>query len=277
MVVFPNCKINIGLRIVRKRPDGYHDLDTVFHPIDLYDVLEVIENRGDAQKEINYSSSGLQLDDRENNLCTRAYQLLKKDFPDLPGVQMHLHKAIPIGAGLGGGSADAAFTLKLLNEKFNLQLSTDRLLDYALQLGSDCPFFIINKTCHATGRGEKLEPVNINLSGYKIIVVNPGIHINTGLAFAGIVPAPAAKTISEVIQQPPASWRNELFNDFEATIFPRYADIAEIKNKLYDQGAIYASMSGTGSTVYGIFEKTAAVHNSFPAHYFYKDLSGQPH
>ncbi len=277
MVVFPNCKINIGLQIVRKRADGYHDLDTVFHPIELYDVLEVIESRGDTLKEIDYSSSGFQLDDRENNLCARAYQLLKKDFPALPGVQMHLHKAIPIGAGLGGGSADAAFTLKLLNEKFNLQLNAERLRDYALQLGSDCPFFIINQTCHATGRGEKLEPVNINLSGYKIIVVNPGIHINTALAFAGVAPSPAAKATSKVIQQPLATWRNELFNDFEATIFPRYADIAEIKNKLYEQGAIYASMSGTGSTVYGIFEKATSVHNSFPAHYFYKDLSGQLH
>ena len=232
MIVFPNCKINLGLRILRKRADGYHDLETVFYPLPLYDVLEVIQDAeygmrdaGNNQKEsfLQFSNSGFLITGNpDDNLCFKAYNLLKKDFPQLAGIQMHLHKAIPAGAGLGGGSADAAFTLRLLNEKFNLDLSTDQLISYALQLGSDCPFFIINTSCVATGRGEILEPISIDLSSYKFIIVNPSIHISTANAFSGITPALPTKSVKEIIQQPIETWTNELINDFEKTVFSQH-------------------------------------------------------
>ena len=289
MIVFPNCKINLGLRILRKRADGYHDLQTVFYPLPLYDVLEVIRDTGygmrdtgyrmrDAgnnQKEsfLQFSNSGFSIDGNpDDNLCIKAYNLLKKKFPQLAGIQMHLHKAIPAGAGLGGGSADATFTLRLLNEKLNLDLSTDQLMSYALQLGSDCPFFIINKPCFATGRGEILEPTTIDLSSYKFIIVNPGIHISTANAFSGITPALPAKSVKEIIQQPIGTWKNELVNDFEKTVFNQHPEIGAVKKDLYDGGALYASMSGTGSTVYGIFEKANEMKFNFPSNYFIKGL-----
>ena len=184
MIVFPNCKINLGLHILGKREDGFHNLETVFYPLLFRDALELIPATNNTT-EIEFTGSGLAVDGNvSDNLCVKAYYLLKKNFPQLPLVKIHLHKAIPMGAGLGGGSADAAFMLKLLNEKFNLNISTPQLLNYALELGSDCPFFIINKPCIATGRGEILEEIEVDLSAYKIVLINPGIHINTGWAFS---------------------------------------------------------------------------------------------
>ena len=275
MVVFPNSKINLGLRIVSKRVDGYHDLDTVFYPLPFYDALEVIRNDGEseaANPEIIFNITGLQIGETTNNLCLRAYQLLKSDFSNLPPVHMHLHKAIPIGAGLGGGSADAAFSLTLLNDKFQLGLTTGQLLQYALKLGSDCPFFIINKPCHATGRGEVLQPVDLDLSSYKFVLINPGIHISTGKAFAGASPAIPVRSTREIISQPVHTWKDQLKNDFEKTIFPAFPEIEKIKNSLYEHGALYASMSGTGSSVYGIFDRNRAVNIDAPSHYFYKEI-----
>lgn len=269
MVVFPNSKINLGLRIVSKRDDGYHDLDTVFYPLPICDALEVIAN-GDQHN--NFTISGLSIEAATDNLCLRAFQLLKKDFPDLPPVNMHLHKAIPVGAGLGGGSADAAFSLTLLNDKFQLGLTTDQLLQYALKLGSDCPFFIINKPCHATGRGELMQPVDMDLSSYKFVLINPGIHISTGKAFAGAAPAIPVRSTREIISQPVHTWKDQLKNDFEKTIFPAFPEIEKIKNSLYEHGALYASMSGTGSSVYGIFDRNRVLNIDAPSHYFYKEI-----
>lgn len=273
MIVFPNCKINLGLNIVSKRNDGYHNLETIFYPLPFYDVLEVIKS-GNENEQTTFSTSGLNIDgNKENNLCVKAYELLKKNHPSLPAAIIHLHKAIPTGAGLGGGSADAAFTLKLVNDKFNLGLSTGQLINYSLQLGSDCPFFILNKPCFARGRGEILEEIPLNLAAYKVIIINPGIHINTARAFAGITPAPPAKSVKEIIQQPVETWKGELINDFEKNIFIQYPEIASIKNKLYENGAIYASMSGSGSTVYGIFKKNDLIDLHLPSHYFIKELN----
>ena len=186
MIVFPNCKINLGLNVLGKRPDGYHNIETVFYPLPFYDVLEVIQSSNNQQP-VELFLSGNKIEGKtENNLCVKAYHLLKKDFPQLPPVKIYLHKVIPAGAGLGGGSADGAFTLILLNDKFHLQLSQQQLLNYALQLGSDCPFFIINKPCFAQQRGEILEPIQLNLSAYKLIIINPGIHVNTGWAFTQV-------------------------------------------------------------------------------------------
>jgi 4-diphosphocytidyl-2-C-methyl-D-erythritol kinase len=267
LVVFPNCKINLGLHILRKREDGYHDIETVFYPLPFHDALEVIENENEL-----FSTTGLPVGINPNdNLCLKAYTLLKNDFASIPQVQMHLHKGIPAGAGLGGGSADAAFTIKLLNNKFDLQLSIDQMMHYALRLGSDCPFFIINKPCFATGRGEILQEVNLDLSNYKIIIVNPAIHIKTANAFSEIRPKVPPVSLKEIIQKPVNNWKQELKNDFEEIIFKRYPAIDAIKTNLYEAGAIYCAMSGSGSTVYGLFEKDLVPKLSFPD-YFVKEL-----
>jgi 4-diphosphocytidyl-2-C-methyl-D-erythritol kinase len=256
VVSFPNCKINLGLHILGKREDGFHNLETVFYPIAFKDALELIPSPN-STTDIEFTGTGLAVDGNTiDNLCVKAYHLLKKDFPQLPAVKIHLHKAIPMGAGLGGGSADASFMLNMLNEKFHLKLSTPKLLNYALQLGSDCPFFIINKPCFATGRGEMLEEIKIDLSAYKIVLINPGIHVNTGWAFSHITPALSKKSIKEIVQQPIETWKAELKNDFETAVFTVHPQVKEIKESLYLQGAIYAAMSGSGSTVFGIFDKS---------------------
>jgi len=275
VIVFPNCKINLGLNIIRKRTDGFHDLESVFYPINLTDALEVISPVNLAEP-VEFSTSGLEIEGEPGtNLCQRAVALLKNFFPKIPPIQMHLHKGIPIGAGLGGGSSDAAFTLTLLNRKFGLGITTESLLDFALQLGSDCPFFIINKPCFASGRGEFLESVNIDLSAYKILIVNPAIHTSTAEVFSMVKHMHPSKSIRQIIQQPPASWKNELKNDFEEAVFRAHPEISHVKVELYRAGALYASMTGTGSSVYGIFEKSDAARFSFPSNYFVKELFGQ--
>ena len=269
MIVFPNCKINLGLRILRKRSDGFHDLETVFYPLQLRDALEIVS----VEKKTQYTNTGMLIEGKkDDNLCIKAYQLLKNDFPQLPDLQIHLHKAIPVGAGLGGGSSDGAFTLKLLNKKFNLGLSVDQLLDYALRLGSDCPFFIVNKPCFATGRGEFLEVIKADLSEYKIVLVNPGVHVSTLWAFTQITPSLPDKSIKEIIEQPIATWKDELKNDFEEPIFKAHPEIKAIKEQLYEAGAIYSGMSGSGSAIYGIFKKEKSIKTPFPENYFIKEL-----
>lgn len=272
MLVFPNCKINLGLNIIRKRSDGYHNLETVFYPVQLKDALEIIRQPATANYQlssVNFSSTGLTINGSESdNLCIKAYQLLQQDFTDLSPIKMHLHKVIPMGAGLGGGSANGAFALQLLNDIFQLKLTTGQLVNYALQLGSDCPFFIINKPCFATGRGEIMQPINLDLSAYQIVIVNPKIHISTGWAFGNITPQIPQKTIQQIIKQPIQTWRNELVNDFEKPAINQYPEIGNIKNMLYEQGAVYSSMTGSGSTVFGLFDKQQKLQFYFPEHYY---------
>jgi 4-diphosphocytidyl-2-C-methyl-D-erythritol kinase len=254
VVVFPNCKINLGLRITRKRDDGYHDLETVFYPLPLRDALEAVDSQ---ESKVKLSITGLEVaGSAEDNLCVKAYHLLKKDFPQLPPVRLYLHKAIPMGAGLGGGSSDGAFTLRLLNEKFHLGLAPEQLLDYALQLGSDCPFFIINTPCSATGRGEFLQTITVNLPDCRFMIVHPGIHINTGWAFAQLSPTPASIHVQQLVQQPVDTWKTALINDFEELVCKAHPALKAIKQQLYDAGAVYASMTGSGSCFYGIFPGT---------------------
>jgi 4-diphosphocytidyl-2-C-methyl-D-erythritol kinase len=272
VVIFPNCKINLGLHILRKREDGFHDLETVFYPIPLTDALEVIRET-DAERTISFSSSGISINGKEeDNICIKAYQLLKKDI-DLPPVKIHLHKNIPVGAGLGGGSSDGAFMLLLLNKKFALNIPEEKLINYALKLGSDCPFFIKNKTYHATQRGEKLAPIQLDLSQYKIVLVNPGIHINTGWAFSQIRLSDDRTSVLDIIQQPVESWKEKLKNDFEESVFQYYPAIKEIKEELYNKRAVYASMSGTGSTVFGLFAKENTPAFNFPKEYFVRSIT----
>ncbi len=269
MLSFPNCKINIGLNIVGKRADGYHNLETIFYPIGIKDALEIVEDK--TANEIFFSSSGKKiLGNEADNICIKAYQLLKKDFPQLPSIKLHLHKVIPMGAGLGGGSADAATMLLLLNKKFNLSLSTTKLLHYALALGSDCPFFIINKPSYATSRGEILEPIKLDLSAYKILIVHPNIHVNTKETFAQLNPenfSPIGQ-LKEAITSNMTTWKYSIKNDFETPVFAKHPSIKNIKETMYDNGAIYSSMTGSGSTVFGIFEKENELDKSFDAQYF---------
>jgi 4-diphosphocytidyl-2-C-methyl-D-erythritol kinase len=270
VILFPNSKINLGLNIVRRRNDAFHDIETVFYPINFTDALEIIS----SENKFQFTLSGLQFNNsKANNLCIKALELIKKDFPQIGPVKIHLHKAIPVGAGLGGGSSDAAFTLKLLNQKFDLQISNEKLLRYALQLGSDCPFFIISKPAFASGRGETLESLQLDLSNYNLVMVNPQIHISTAWAFTHTIPTRPIKPIKEIIQQPIETWKKDLKNDFEETVFKQYPAIKNIKDELYKTGAVYSSMTGSGSTVYAIFNKEQEPGFNFPSNYFIKKLT----
>lgn len=263
MITFPNGKINIGLQVTGKRHDGFHDLQTIFYPISIKDVLEIIDS-----PILNFSSGGLHID-ASQNLCVQAYNLLKKDF-QIPPVHIHLHKLIPVGAGLGGGSADATSCLQLLNEKCKLDLTTMQLNNYALALGSDCPFFLLNKPCYATGRGEKLEEIALDLSSYKILLVHPGIHINTGWAFSQLNINTNFSDLKKNVSQPVTKWKENILNDFEKPVFTAYPAIEALKNEMYQHGALYAAMSGSGSSVFGIFTKDSTPILNFPPDYFSK-------
>ncbi len=266
MVSFPNAKINLGLNIIRKREDGFHDLVSVFYPVMLRDALEIIPHAGETHPHLTITGLGVS-GETADNLCIKAFYLLKKDFPELPCVALHLHKVIPMGAGLGGGSADAAFTLQLLNKMYSLSISEEQLKNYALQLGSDCPFFLINKPCLAQGRGEQLQTIDLDLSHYQMLLVNPGIHVSTKEAFSGMVPAIPTPSIHDIIKKPVKEWKDNLFNDFENTVGKQYPQIRQIKEVLYQRGALYASMTGSGSTVYGLFEKGKTIDLSFDPGY----------
>jgi 4-diphosphocytidyl-2-C-methyl-D-erythritol kinase len=251
MILFPNAKINIGLYITGRRTDGYHNLETVFYPVKIFDVLEVIES-----DRLHFTSSGLGIPGSiDDNLCIKGYQLLKKDF-DLPPVKIHLHKHIPIGAGLGGGSADAAFFIRLMNQKFDLGLSIDAMTGYARQLGADCAFFIEAKPVYAFEKGDRFEPVSLDLSAYHLVLVMPPVQVSTSEAYRGVKPAVPAHALKEALQLPVAEWRQLIKNDFEESIFKNHASIRGVKAALYEAGALYACMSGSGSSVFGIFEKT---------------------
>jgi len=268
MICFPNAKINVGLNIVEKRSDGFHNIESVFYPIGLCDVLEV--GAGETGKCI-FQSSGLSISgNTDSNLCVRAYNLLNRDF-DLPSVQTHLHKIIPVGAGLGGGSSDGAFTIKLLNDLFDLKLSGDQMENYARKLGSDCAFFIKNQPVFAYERGDKFKLINIDLSGYYIVIVYPEIHINTSEAYLQVSCERKTPSIKELVKLPVSEWQGQLHNDFEDVIFPKHPEIKEIKEKLYSLGAEYASMSGSGSSVYGIFKEKVSLKAEFVEYFVWEE------
>lgn len=256
MITYPNAKINLGLNITEKRPDGYHNLETVFYPINLQDALEVKPLEVGCNKEYTLNTSGTPIEgEPENNLVVKAYRLLKKDFPEMPPVDIHMYKHIPTGAGLGGGSADAAFMIKLLNEKFKLNLSIEQMEIYAAKLGADCAFFIQNKPVFASGIGNIFEPIELSLKGYFLVLVKPDIFVSTKDAFSHIHPKAPKKSLKEIIRMPVETWRAMMKNDFEDSVFQKFPEIAAIKDKMYDLGAIYASMSGSGSSVFGIFRE----------------------
>jgi 4-diphosphocytidyl-2-C-methyl-D-erythritol kinase len=252
MVVFPKAKINLGLRITSKREDGYHDIETIFYPVNLCDALEfVISPRVDRDDELSVSgiSTG---EPSENNLVMRAVKMMRKQF-SFPPLKIHLHKTIPIGAGLGGGSSDAAGIITGIARYFNLPAEITTLKAIALELGSDCPYFIENLPSLATGRGEIMEPLETFLIGYYILLLNPGIHISTRDAYHNCYPEHPSTELIRLVREPVNEWKNTIFNDFEKSVFKKYPQIANIKKALYESGAIYSAMSGSGSTVYGIY------------------------
>ncbi len=269
MIVFPNAKINIGLNITEKRSDGFHNIETIFYPISLSDILEI--NISDSK--IKFENTGLTVENKklENNLCYKAYEALNNNSKINP-VEIHLHKIIPFGAGLGGGSADASFTLKALNLILKLSLDNETLMNYAEKIGSDCPFFILNKPAFATEKGNKLTPIELSLKGYFLVLIHPGIHVNTAKAYSKIKPNKPSESLSKLISQPIENWKELIKNDFESGIFKEYPEIENIKNKLYNSGAIYASMSGSGSAVYGIFRNKIDLKSEFKNHFIYTDL-----
>ncbi len=252
MLCFPNAKINLGLNIVEKRTDGFHNLQTVFYPVPLCDVLEFVEVSGESNSRLIRNTGTEAATEPSENLCVKAYELLKKDF-NMPAISIHLHKIIPVGAGLGGGSSDAAYMLTGLNRYFNLGLSTNNLQAYASQLGSDCAFFIQNKPSYAWEKGDKMHEIQVNLKNLEIVLIYPHIHISTAKAYATIKPSKPSRSPEAVVQLPVEEWEPLLTNDFESFVFKEYPEIKVIKQKLYDLNAVYAAMTGSGSAVFGLF------------------------
>lgn len=264
MITFPNAKINLGLQVTERRPDGYHNLDTVFYPIPLHDALEVTVAE-DADYDCRLHLSGVEIEgETDNNLVVRAYRLLAADYT-LPSVDVHLHKHIPTGAGLGGGSADASYMLRLLNDMFALNIPSSQLEAYATQLGADCPFFINNIPVYATGIGNEFHPIDIDLKGWHIVVVKPDVFVSTKEAYSMVRPQKPEVTLDKKIVRPIEEWKDTISNDFEKGIFAIHPELNDIKNNLYELGAIYATMSGSGSALFGLFkEEVADVEQHFP-------------
>lgn len=263
MLTFPNAKINIGLNITEKRSDGFHNIESVFYPVEWCDALEIVPNQNLDTTNAIFQRSGLAIPGNESsNLCLKAWNLLK-DHISVPPM-IHLHKVIPMGAGLGGGSADGAFTLKMLNEVYELKLSNDELKDFARKLGSDCAFFIENRPVFCYNKGDEFEDFMLDLKGKFVVLVNPDIHISTAEAYSGVSPKKPHIALKTALSQPISEWKKIVKNDFEEKLLLKYPTIAEVKETLYQSGAVYASMTGSGSTVYGIFEQESDLKSSFP-------------
>ena len=259
MLSFPNAKLNLGLHITARRPDGYHELETAFVPLPWTDALEVLP-APDAHPTTTLALTGRPVPGNPaSNLCLKAYELLKTDFPHLPAVQLHLHKVVPIGAGLGGGSADAAFTLRCLNDLFGLQLTAAQLATYARRLGADCAFFLENRPVLAVGKGDEFQPLSLDLGGTPCVVVWPGFAISTAEAYGRVRPQPPQHHLRHVLAEPLATWPGRVVNDFEAALTPIYPLLAEVRQRLYAAGAAYASLSGSGSAVFGLWKKGAKI------------------
>ena len=262
MLTNPIAKINLGLNIVERRPDGYHNLETVFYPVPICDTLEVFEMDEQFPSTVNcdLKVTNIHIDgDEQRNLVVRAYNLLKQDFPALPRVHAHLYKGIPTQAGMGGGSSDCGFMITLLNSMYGLGLTDEQMVNYAARLGADCAFFILNKPCYAEGIGEKLEPIALDLSGWYLAVVRPDIPVSTKEAFSLITPQHPGINCRDIVMQPVETWRDRLANDFERSVFALHPEIGAIKDRLYDLGAIYAAMSGSGSSLFGLFREPVSL------------------
>ena len=262
MITFPNAKINLGLNVVEKRPDGYHNLETVFYPVPITDALEIVEmdRQFPSDVDCDLKVTNLEIEgDEQRNLVVRAYRLLKQDFPDLPRVHAHLYKGIPTQAGMGGGSSDCGFMITQLDRQFGLGLTDEQMIRYAASLGADCAFFVLNRPCYAEGIGERLQPISLSLSGWYLAVVRPAIPVSTREAFSLIVPEHPARNCRDIVMQPVETWREALTNDFERSVFALHPEIGAIKDRLYELGAVYAAMSGSGSSLFGLFREPVSL------------------
>ena len=268
MITFPVAKINLGLNVVEKRADGYHNLQTVFYPVPIMDALEIVPMSDGFPSDVDCDLKVTNITiegDEQRNLVVRAYQLLKADFPDLPRVHAHLWKGIPTQAGMGGGSSDCGYMIRLLNETFDMGLSSEQMQQYAARLGADCAFFIESRACYAEGIGERLQPIDLDLSGWHIGVVRPDIPVPTKEAFSRIHPHYPALNCREAVMQPVETWRDRLTNDFEESVFVLHPEIGAVKEQLYKMGATYAAMSGSGSALFGLFkDEPDALRQTFP-------------
>ena len=268
MITFPVAKINLGLNVVEKRADGYHNLQTVFYPVPIMDALEIVPMSDGFPSDVDCDLKVTNITiegDEQRNLVVRAYQLLKADFPDLPRVHAHLWKGIPTQAGMGGGSSDCGYMIRLLNETFDMGLSSEQMQQYAARLGADCAFFIESRACYAEGIGERLQPIDLDLSGWHIGVVRPDIPVPTKEAFSRIHPHYPALNCRDVVKQPVETWRDRLTNDFEQSVFALHPEIGAVKEQLYKMGATYAAMSGSGSALFGLFkDEPDALRQTFP-------------
>ncbi|MFZ9587897.1 MAG: 4-(cytidine 5'-diphospho)-2-C-methyl-D-erythritol kinase [Crocinitomicaceae bacterium] len=265
MILFPPAKINLGLNILRKRDDGYHDIESVMVQIPLCDILEITK-----AETFEFVQTGKNIvSEAGTNLCEKAFQLFQDHF-DISNVRIHLRKQIPIGAGLGGGSADATYTLIALNKLFQLKLSSEELKKFAAQLGSDCPFFVDGTPQIATGRGDLLSPIELDLSNVYLVLLNPGIHVGTKEAYAGVHIDESAGSIRSILQTPIEKWHENLLNGFEPSVFPKHPEIQSLKESLYESGAIYAAMSGSGSSVFGLFSNEIFLQKFDSPHLIYK-------
>jgi 4-diphosphocytidyl-2-C-methyl-D-erythritol kinase len=261
MILYPNAKINLGLNVVERRIDGYHNIETVIYPIGLTDILNL--QISDTCDEYSFTSSGIHIDgDTDQNLIIKAYKLLQLDY-QIPPLDISLCKQIPCGAGLGGGSSDAAFMLKGINELFQLNISVSKLESYASKLGADCPFFIENEPVYATGIGTHFEKFKPLLKGYYLLLVKPDVHVSTAAAYSKVIPKTSGVSLIESLELPISEWKYHVKNDFELSVFSQHPMVGSIKEQLYSMGALYASMSGSGSSVYGIFQDSIAAHQEF--------------
>ena len=268
MITFPVAKINLGLNVVEKRPDGYHNLQTVFYPVPMMDALEIVPMSDGFPSDVDCDLKVTNITiegDEQRNLVVRAYQLLKADYPELPRVHAHLWKGIPTQAGMGGGSSDCGYMIRLLNETFDMGLSSEQMQQYAARLGADCAFFIESRASYAEGIGELLQPIDLDLSGWHIGVVRPDIPVPTKEAFSRIHPHYPALNCREAVMQPVETWRDTLTNDFEESVFVLHPEIGAVKEQLYKMGATYAAMSGSGSALFGLFkDEPDALRQTFP-------------
>ena len=266
MIIHPIAKVNLGLNVVERRLDGYHNLQTVFYPVNIQDALEIFPMAEDFPSSVDCDIKVTNIEvegDEQRNLVVRAYNLLKQDFPTLPRLHAHLYKGIPTQAGMGGGSSDASAMLLLLNKAYNLSLSDEQLISYAVRLGADCPFFILNRPVYAEGIGELMTPINLDLSDWYMAIVRPDIPVPTKEAFSHITPTYPKKNCKEIVMQPIETWRNELTNDFEQSVFTHHPELATIKEQLYQIGASYAAMSGSGSALFGLFRQPINLKETF--------------
>lgn len=268
MITFPVAKINLGLNVVEKRADGYHNLQTVFYPVPIMDALEIVPMSDGFPSDVDCDLKVTNITiegDEQRNLVVRAYHLLKADYPELPRVHAHLWKGIPTQAGMGGGSSDCGYMIRLLNETFDMGLSSEQMQQYAARLGADCAFFIESSACYAEGIGERLQPIDLDLSGWHIGVVRPDIPVPTKEAFSRINPHYPALNCRDVVKQPVETWRDRLTNDFEESVFALHPEIGAVKEQLYKMGATYAAMSGSGSALFGLFkDEPDALRQTFP-------------